>query len=101
GQVDLVQALFGLRLLRGRQAVEDVGRLVHPAALLLRPAVDLAQRFAEAERSVANGQLRTALQAAPRHASSGPRAARARTVPTRGSRLRWPRVPSNPCAPPQ
>ena len=62
-QVDLVQMLLGLRLLRLRQFVQHVGRLMHPASLLAYLAVDLAQRLPEAQRAVAAGQLRRDLQA--------------------------------------
>jgi len=40
------------------QLVEDVGRLVDPAALGTRGREDLRQGLPEAERPVAGGQLR-------------------------------------------
>jgi hypothetical protein len=47
---------FACRLL-GR-LVEDVGGLVHPAALLAHRRPHLAERLPEAERTVGDGELR-------------------------------------------
>jgi hypothetical protein len=48
-----------------RQLVEDVGGLVHPAALLARLRPHLAERLPEAERAIGDGQLRRDRQPAP------------------------------------
>ena len=53
-----MQVGFGSRLQPFRQLVQDIGDLVHPAALLLRFWIDLAQGRPEAERAVGNGQFR-------------------------------------------
>ena len=57
GHPDLMEALLGLRA-RLRQIVEDVAGLVHPAALRPGLRIHLRQRRPEAQRAVADGQLR-------------------------------------------
>src|SRR5262245_8148850 len=52
------QSPLGLPLLALRQLVEDVGGLVHPAALLADLGPHLAERLPEAERAIGDGQLR-------------------------------------------
>src|SRR3954447_2110973 len=55
--------IFGCRLDRLRQLVQDVGRLVHRAALMPGRGPDLLERLPEAERPVAGGQFRGDRQA--------------------------------------
>ena len=51
---------FGLQALG--HLVEDVGRLMHPAALLAGLPINLAQRLPKPERAVAHGQTGACLQ---------------------------------------
>ena len=60
-----MQAPLGFLLQTLGQLVQDVARLVNPAALLAGAWVDLAERLPEAERAVAERQLRTHFKAAP------------------------------------
>ena len=60
-----LQAPLGFLLQTLGQLVQDVARLVNPAALLAGAWVDLAERLPEAERAVAERQLRTHFKAAP------------------------------------
>ena len=55
---DLVQIGLSFRLYTLRHVVEDVGRLVNPAALLARVGKDLAQGGPEAGSTVAHGHER-------------------------------------------
>ena len=55
---DLLQSPLGLPLLAYGEFVEDVGGLVHPAALLARLGPNFAERFPEAKRAIGDGQLR-------------------------------------------
>ena len=64
GHPDLLQRALGLRVLALRQLVEDVGGLVHPAALLAGCRPHLAERLPEAERAVGDGKLRRQRQTA-------------------------------------
>ena len=57
GHPDLLQCSLGFRLLALRQFVEDVGGLVHPAALLACGRPQLAERLPEAKRAVGDGQF--------------------------------------------
>ena len=56
---------LGLRLLALRQLVQDVGGLVHPAALPAGLRPHLAERLPEAERAVGDGELGRDRQPAP------------------------------------
>ena len=58
----LARACFGLQRLRHR--VQNVAHLVEPAALFTGRAEHLAQGVPEAERAIANGQVRGLAQAA-------------------------------------
>jgi hypothetical protein len=57
---DVVQRALGLGVQAVRQLVEDIGGLVHPATLRSRGRPQLVERLPEAERTVADGQLRSA-----------------------------------------
>ena len=57
GHPDVLQAPLGFLLQTLGQLVQDVARLVNPAALLAGAWVDLAERLPEAERAVAERQL--------------------------------------------
>jgi len=64
GHPDLVQGRLDLGLHRLGQLLQYVGRLVHPAALVHRLRVEFGERLPEAQRTVADGQLRPLRQAA-------------------------------------
>src|SRR5207342_3812627 len=67
GHPDLLQRTLGLGVQALRQLVQDVGGLVHPAALLAGCRPHLAKRFPEAERPVSDRNLRPSRQAAAPH----------------------------------
>ncbi len=58
GSINLPNGAFGLRLLAFGEFVEHIRGLMHPAALFLRGGEHLRQGFPEAQRPIANGQLR-------------------------------------------
>ena len=58
GHPDVLKRPLGFGLQALRQPVEDIGGLVHPAALLARLRPDLGERLPEAERAVGDGELR-------------------------------------------
>ena len=62
GAIDFPQRRFGLRLPLLRQFVEDIGSLMHPAALFLRGRPNLRQGFPEAQGTIPNGLLWIILQ---------------------------------------
>src|SRR5690348_4551285 len=55
--VSAIQCPLGFRLLALRQFVEDVGGLVHPAALLACGRPQLAERLPEAKSAVGDGEF--------------------------------------------
>ena len=57
GHPDFLQGPLGLRLLTFRQFVENIGGLVHPAALLACGRPQLAERLPEAKRTVGDGEF--------------------------------------------
>jgi hypothetical protein len=61
---DVVQPGFGPRLQRFRQVVQDVGGLVHPAALRARLRENLLERSPKSERTVADREIRRELHSA-------------------------------------
>ena len=65
GHPDLVQCPLGLGLQALRQLVQDVRRLVHPAALATGCGPHLLDRLPEAERTVGDRQLRSHGEPAP------------------------------------
>ncbi len=59
GHPDVLKRSLGFALQTLRQSVEDVGCLVHPAALLARLGPDLGKRLPEAERTVGDREFRS------------------------------------------
>ena len=63
GLPDLVPCRLGLRLNPSREFIEPVGGFVHPAALVAGAREDLGECCPQAQRPVADGQLRGNLKA--------------------------------------
>ena len=59
----IVQGFLDLRLHCFRQLFQDIGSLVHPAALLVRFRPNLGNRFPETQRTITSGQLGRYLEA--------------------------------------
>src|SRR5215468_10377477 len=64
GHPDLLQCALGLAVQALWHLVQDVGGLVHPAALLAGCRPHLAERLPEPERAIGNRNLRRRCQAA-------------------------------------
>ena len=65
GHPDVLERPLGFALQTLRQPVEDVGGLVHPAALLARLGPDLGKRLPEAERTVSDREFWPYRKSAP------------------------------------
>src|SRR4029077_17176607 len=65
GHPDVLERPLGFALQTLRQPVEDVGGLVHPAALLARLGPDLGKRLPEAERTVGDREFWPYRKSAP------------------------------------
>ena len=62
---DVLQRTLGLCLQALGQLVQDIRRLVHPAALRICLRPHLIDRFPEAKRAIGDGELRSYCQTAP------------------------------------